>query len=123
MPLPRASHASPAAAVHGYLDGVSAHSAARMRRYLAPSARPQLAASARAIDRARLQLVSIIVTGIDRGRGRAAVQLVATVCYGPRGRSLECRLLSRHPLGLTSSLSTVSVGGRWYVAEAIMPTA
>jgi len=122
-PPPRPSHASPAAAVAGYLQGVGRGSRAEMRRYLAPPARPRLAGSVAAIERLRVVVAGVVVSGVDLGRRRAEVQLIATVCFHVSGGPPRCDLLSRHPLGLPPSLATVEQGGRWYVAEPIAPRA
>ncbi len=123
LPLPKPSHAAPAAAVAGYLQGVGRGSPSEMLAYLAPPARPQLTSSVRAIRGVHLVVASVVVTGVELGRRRAVVQLIATVCFHAAGAPPRCAPLARHPLGLATSLAAVEQGARWYVAAPMVPRA
>ncbi|HUY97533.1 MAG TPA: hypothetical protein VMW47_07945 [Verrucomicrobiae bacterium] len=121
IPSPKPSHRSPAAAVAGYLQGVGRGSSPEMLAYLTPPVRDQAAASIQAIHRLHVVVAAVVVTGVDLGRDRAVVQLVATVCFQAPGAPQRCDPLDRHPLGLTSDLGVVRRSGGWYVSQPIRP--
>ncbi len=122
-PAPAPSHASPQAAVAGYLKAAVAGSQAGLESYLAPRDRRGAAAMLSALRADRVRLVSPSIGPTSVQGATAQVEVALEVCYRKTpGAPYTCELLSHEPLGLSSEILCQDLAGRWYVTTLLKPS-
>ncbi len=122
-PAPAPSHASPQAAVAGYLNAAVAGSQAGLESYLAPSDRQGAAAMLSALRADRVRLVSPSIGPTSVEGATAQVEVALEVCYRKSSSApYTCELLSHEPLGLSSEILCQDLAGRWYVTTLLKPS-
>ena len=122
-PFPTPSHLNPAAAVAGYITGIQHKDLSQVSSYLAPEQRSQAADLLRALARQRASITAPTLGTVLGNRGTATVTISAQVCYDPgHGKQYQCSPLSQAPLGLTSVISCVELGGKWYATTVLRPS-
>lgn len=121
-PLPRPSHATPAAAVAGYVQGLREHNPQTIARYLLPSRRGQARSLLQSLARRHTLLANPDELQVIETGSRAEVTLQLQVCYRNPGQPhYTCTPLTKLPLGLPDVIQCRRRGGSWYAETLFRP--
>jgi hypothetical protein len=121
-PAPTPSHASPQAAVAGYIKAAAGDSQSALEEYLAPAERAKASQMLSSLRQDRVRLVSPAIGPASVQGTTAQVELALEVCYRASASvPYTCQLLSHEPLGLSSEIVCQELGGRWYVVTLLAP--
>jgi hypothetical protein len=121
-PAPTPSHASPQAAVAGYIKAAASDSQSALEEYLAPAERAKASQMLSSLRQDQVRLVSPAIGPASVQGTTAQVEVALEVCYRSTSKSpYTCELLSHEPLGLSSEIVCQELGGRWYVVTLLAP--
>jgi hypothetical protein len=122
-PLPQPSHATPEAAVAGYVGGLERLDLKQVERYLAPVQRPHASSMLEALSRDHATIQAPSLSEVTEQGDQATVTLSLQVCYQNSGRrSYTCEPLDHAPLGLPTQIECQRLNGNWYASTLFKPT-